>query len=85
MTLPIKYKEVLNLQRLGVKQESIKFTNVTMNSSDTIIVNDNQSLSIVNTSKPPPNFGAKSVFFPPVFFEVHKQWNHSQLKSKARS
>jgi len=50
MTLPIKYKEVLNLQRLGVKQESIKFTNVTMNSSDTIIVNDNQSLSIVNTS-----------------------------------
>jgi len=48
-TLPIKYREVLNLQTLGVKQENIKFTNVSMNSADTIIVNDNNSLQIVNT------------------------------------
>jgi len=49
-TLPIKYREVLNLQQLGVPQDCIKFQNITMNSSDVIVVNNNSSLNIIQTS-----------------------------------
>jgi len=48
--LPIQYREVLNLQQMGIAADAISFKTVTMNNFDTIIVNNTNELIIINTA-----------------------------------
>merc|ERR1719192_2757846 len=48
--LPVRYEELLVLQKLGIQQSVIKFTNVTMESDKQVVVRDTDtSIAIINT------------------------------------
>lgn len=47
--LPVKYEELLVLQKLGIQQSAIKFTNVTMESDKQVVVREDSSIAIINT------------------------------------
>ena len=47
---PIKFKSLLQLQQLGISENSIKYNNMTMESDKCIVIKEATKLSIVNIS-----------------------------------
>lgn len=65
---PLKISPVLELPRLGINQNAIKFTNITFESDRCIVVREENKLSIVNTSSKqvtPLNVAADSAIMNP--------------------
>lgn len=46
---PLKFQTVLELTKLGISQQSIKFTNITMESDRCLVVREANKIFIVNT------------------------------------
>jgi len=47
---PIKFQQLLQLTQLGINQQAIKFTNITIESDRCVVVREEQKISIVNTA-----------------------------------
>eukprot|EP01084_Bolivina_argentea_P255066 428920_1 len=47
---PIKFQQLLQLTQLGINQNAIKFTNITIESDRCVVVREENKISIVNTS-----------------------------------